>query len=91
MGTHEGPCIEVNLNDRLDYFGTAVNLTARLEGQSRGGDIVISKSLAADPGVAALLECHALSEQSAELRGFGAAVPFLRIDRSAGVPVVAGR
>jgi class 3 adenylate cyclase len=91
VGIHEGPCIAVNLNDRLDYFGTAVNLTARLEGQSRGGDIVISKSLAGDPGVAALLEGRALSEESAELRGFDAAVPFLRIDRSAGAPVVAGR
>ena len=68
-----------------------MNLTARLEGQSRGGDIVISKSLAADPGVAALLENYALSEESAELRGFDAAVPFLRIDRSAGAPVVASR
>ena len=29
-GLHVGPCLAVNANDRLDYFGTAVNLAARL-------------------------------------------------------------
>ncbi|MEK9707885.1 MAG: adenylate/guanylate cyclase domain-containing protein, partial [Alphaproteobacteria bacterium] len=55
VGIPEGPCIAVNLNDRLDYFGTAVNLTARLEGQSRGGDIVLSQPFAEDPAVSAAL------------------------------------
>ena len=36
LGLHEGPCIAVTLNDRLDYFGQTVNLTARLQGESRG-------------------------------------------------------
>src|SRR6185503_17183727 len=39
-GVHVGPCIAVTLNDRLDYFGSTVNLAARLEGQSTGEDIV---------------------------------------------------
>ena len=34
-GLHVGPCIAVTLNDRLDYFGTTVNLAARLEGNRR--------------------------------------------------------
>src|SRR3546814_2334232 len=38
LGLHRGPCIAVTLNDRLDYFGSTVNLAARLQGQSRGGD-----------------------------------------------------
>ena len=48
----QGPCIAVTLNDRLDYFGTTVNLAARLQGESRGGEIVVSEALAADPVVA---------------------------------------
>ena len=33
-GIHSGPCLAINQNDRLDYFGTTVNLTARLCGLS---------------------------------------------------------
>ncbi|HYW70387.1 MAG TPA: adenylate/guanylate cyclase domain-containing protein [Pyrinomonadaceae bacterium] len=54
-GLHVGPCIAVTLNDRLDYFGSTVNLAARLEGQSTGEDIVISSAVYADPGVRSLL------------------------------------
>jgi len=56
LGLHFGPCIAVNLNGRLDYFGTTVNLAARLEGQSRGGDIVISEALRTEPVVSRLLK-----------------------------------
>jgi class 3 adenylate cyclase len=54
-GLHTGPCIAVTLNDRLDYFGSTVNLAARLEAQSTGGDVVISASVYSDPGVRELL------------------------------------
>jgi class 3 adenylate cyclase len=59
-GIHTGPCIAVTLNDRLDYFGSTVNLAARLEGQSTGGDVVISTPVYLDPEVRELLqECPA--------------------------------
>src|SRR5947208_7766537 len=54
-GLHIGPCIAVTLNDRLDYFGSTVNLAARLEGQSTGNDVVISKAVYSDPEVRELL------------------------------------
>ena len=54
-GIHVGPCIAVTLNDRLDYFGSTVNLAARLEGQSTGRDVVISGAVYADPEVRELL------------------------------------
>jgi class 3 adenylate cyclase len=44
-GVHTGPCIAVTLNDRLDYFGSTVNMAARLEGLSTGDDVIISKAL----------------------------------------------
>src|SRR5262249_8512887 len=36
LGVHAGPTIAVTLNDRLDYFGSVVNMAARLQGQSLG-------------------------------------------------------
>lgn len=55
VGIHTGPCIAVTLNGRLDYFGCTVNLAARLEGLSSGGDVVISSAVHADPEVAELI------------------------------------
>ncbi len=54
-GLHTGPCIAVTLNDRLDYFGSTVNLAARLEGQSTGNDVVVSSAVYSDPEVRELL------------------------------------
>ncbi len=51
-GIHYGPCIAVTLNDRLDYFGSAVNIAARLEGLSSGSDVVVSAAVRDDPEVA---------------------------------------
>ena len=55
IGIHEGPCLAVTLNDRLDYFGSTVNMAARLEGLSTGDDVIISADVRADPEVAELL------------------------------------
>ena len=54
-GVHTGPCIAVTLNDRLDYFGSTVNMAARLEGLSTGNDVIISHALYDDPEVRAFL------------------------------------
>jgi class 3 adenylate cyclase len=54
-GLHTGPCIAVTLNDRLDYFGSTVNMAARLEAQSTGDDVVISSAVYSDPEVRELL------------------------------------
>lgn len=56
VGIHAGPCIAVTLNERLDYFGCTVNMAARLEGLSSGGDVVISSAVHADPEIADMLE-----------------------------------
>jgi class 3 adenylate cyclase len=54
-GMHMGPCIAVTLNDRLDYFGSTVNLAARLEGLSTGSDVIISRDVYDDPDVRELI------------------------------------
>jgi class 3 adenylate cyclase len=75
-GIHTGPCIAVTLNDRLDYFGSTVNIASRLEGLSSGSDLIISGAVHADPEVSALLGEHNFDGKSeqfeAVLRGFGA-------------------
>jgi len=79
LGMHLGRCISVTLNDRLDYYGTAANKAARLEGQSNGGDIVMSPEFAADIAVAPLLADFPVSEESAELKGFAEPIRFIRV------------
>jgi len=45
VGVHYGPCNEVTLNERLDYFGTTVNIAARVQGLSDGRDVMASDAL----------------------------------------------
>ncbi len=71
-GIHMGPCIAVTLNDRLDYFGSTVNMAARLEGQSDGSDIIISRALYDDPEVRKMVEAegYTATRFDIELKGF---------------------
>lgn len=79
LGLHTGPCIAVTLNDRLDYFGSTVNLAARLQGESLGGDVVVSQAMARDPAVASLLSGHRASAHTTAIKGFAEPVAFLRL------------
>jgi class 3 adenylate cyclase len=54
VGIHTGPCIAVSQNGVLDYFGSTVNLAARLVSLSDGDDLVVSDAVLSDPEVAAL-------------------------------------
>ena len=54
VGIHTGPCIAVSQNGVLDYFGSTVNLAARLVSLSHGDDLVVSDAVLDDPEVAAL-------------------------------------
>jgi class 3 adenylate cyclase len=76
IGLHSGACIAVTLNDRLDYFGSTVNLAARLQGQSAGGDIVLSETMANEPGVAERLGAVA---ETARVKGFAEPIALRRI------------
>jgi class 3 adenylate cyclase len=74
VGIHHGPCIVVNLNDRLDYFGSTVNVAARLPNFSTGGEIVFSEAIRTDPEVGQFLEKHStplsLSRFQTDVKGF---------------------
>jgi class 3 adenylate cyclase len=85
-GIHCGPCLAINQNERLDYFGTTVNTTARLCGLCTGADIVLSSAARADPEVNAHLASagHGLvvATERTMLKGFGdAAFEVWRVKR----------
>ena len=78
IGVHTGPSISVNLNDRLDYFGSTVNLAARLQGKSEGGDVVLSETVIADEEAMSLLTPYSGGREQAHLKGFEGSVAFYR-------------
>jgi len=79
VGIHVGASVMVSLNERLDYFGSTVNMAARLQGQSEGGDIVLSRAVAEDPAVKPLLAGVAARAESVALKGFAEPVGFVRV------------
>jgi adenylate cyclase len=74
---HQGPCLAINQNERLDFFGTTVNVGARLCTLSTGEDIVVSGPIVRDPQVVALMASPRSSlsarHDAAPLRGVGEA------------------
>ena len=44
-GLHAGSALAIHANGGLDYFGQTVNLAARIQAQSLGGDVVLLASL----------------------------------------------
>ncbi len=69
VGLHSGPCLSVTLNDRPDYFGTTVNVAARVQGLSRGGDVVFTDAIRNDPEAQAVLNGQTLESDRALLKG----------------------
>ena len=67
-GIHRGPCIVVNLNERLDYFGSTVNIAARLPGFSQGGEVIFSTPVYNDPEVSAFLKENIVGSAAAYFR-----------------------
>jgi class 3 adenylate cyclase len=83
IGLHAGSSIAVTLNQRLDYYGEAVNLAARLEGQGEAGDITMSKEFFNDPGVGDILHDYDLREQEVTVKGFSDPVAIFQISPQA--------
>jgi class 3 adenylate cyclase len=75
VGLHSGPCLNVTLNDRPDYFGTTVNVA----GLSRGGDVVFTTAIRDDPDVLPLLATRPLEASRAGLKGLDGALVVYRL------------
>ncbi len=79
LGLHAGSCIAVTTGDVLDYFGSVVNTASRLEHQCRGGEVIISDALLADPEAREALAGRSVAEDSATLRGLNESARFVRV------------
>lgn len=75
IGIHRGTSIAVTLNERLDYFGTTVNIAARISHFSTGADVILSHTLLESPEVNALIYQNPAQYQvtsfSTPIKGFG--------------------
>ncbi|MBD0371807.1 MAG: adenylate/guanylate cyclase domain-containing protein [Pyrinomonadaceae bacterium] len=81
-GVHSGACLAVRLNDRLDFFGGAVNTAARVQGLSLGNDVVVTDTVLADIEAERIENkprVRVIESFNAQLRGINAPVRVHRL------------
>jgi class 3 adenylate cyclase len=69
VGVHVGTCLAVTLNGRLDYFGQAVNIAARVQALSNANEIYLTDEMLSVPGTEELLAAFEIEARSVELKG----------------------
>ncbi|HEY9857536.1 MAG TPA: DUF5939 domain-containing protein [Stenomitos sp.] len=69
IGIHEGACIAVSSNDRIDYFGQTVNQAARIQALAGAGEIYLSEAVYSSQGVAQVGQIDYLEPQVVQLKG----------------------
>jgi class 3 adenylate cyclase len=71
IGIHEGPCLAVVLNERQDYFGTTVNIAARVQALADSRTILATGPVVTHPQASTLLQTSGLRpvSQRRALRG----------------------
>jgi eukaryotic-like serine/threonine-protein kinase len=79
VGVHRGPAMVATLNDHLDYFGTTVSIASSLPRLARGGSVVLTRPVASDPRVVALLEERKLVPSVLEVQLEGLADRFVHL------------
>ena len=79
VGLHSGPCLSVTLNDRADYFGTTVNIAARVQGVSRGGDVVFTDAIWSDVEAGKLLAGKTIEDDCVILKGIEGEIAVHRL------------
>ena len=80
LGVYAGPCLAVRANERLDFFGTTVNLAARLQAQAHAGQLVLTEEQAALPGVREQLRDLTPSSFEAALKGIAEKQKLVALD-----------
>lgn len=60
IGVHDGPCVMVRANQRMDLFGTTVNIASRLQEQACADQLVVLSSLLEMTEVGSVLAEHKL-------------------------------
>jgi len=86
VGVHGGPCLVVRANDRLDYFGTTVNVSARLQAQAGPSEVVLTEENAADEAVAPRLAGLRRRPFAAKLKGIRDEQRLVALDAGRAAP-----
>ncbi len=71
IGLHQGPCLAVVSNERLDYFGQTVNIAARVQALATARPIFATDEVVNDPEVQGYLAELGIDpvQQRTSLRG----------------------
>lgn len=81
IGIHAGPCIAVETNEQLDYFGQTVNIAARVQALAEAGEIVCTEAIYQAANIADVLATNQfeIKQDQALLKGVGSPVTFYRL------------
>jgi class 3 adenylate cyclase len=81
VGMHAGPCIVMRANDRIDYFGTTVNLAARLESLANAGEVTLAQSDAERADIVPLIAPFQarVDTEVLPIKGFARPIDVLRL------------
>lgn len=84
VGVHAGPCIAIDANHHVDYFGRAVNFAARVERLGGADEHALSWSVRATEGVPAFLADagaarHGTEDDRQRVKGVAEPVDITRI------------
>lgn len=79
IGIHSGPAITVTLNDRLDYFGTTVNVASRVSNLAYGQEIMLTKTAYDEPGVAEITASYPVTHFVSNIRGLDDKIAVCRL------------
>ena len=82
IGMNKGAAIAVTLNDRLDYFGQMVNISARVQKLSDADEIHITEEVYTYPGVRELLNGFEINIGKAKLKGIKEEMRVYRINHN---------
>jgi class 3 adenylate cyclase len=83
VGLHVGPCVAIDSNDRLDYFGQTVNIAARVQALAAGGEVVCTDAVWSSPGTQAAIRGLRRRREQAKLKGVRGDVAVTRIQVAA--------
>jgi class 3 adenylate cyclase len=78
VGVHRGPAIGVSSRGRVDYFGQAVNVAARVGAIAGAGELVLTEQVYQSPGVADLLADYHEELETVQLKGVAEPVSVYR-------------
>ena len=82
IGVHRGRAIAVRLNDRIDYFGQAVNIAARVQGSAGVNEVCIAHTVMEAPGVSDTVGNRSVSRDYENLKGIGQKMEIYRLAMS---------